>query len=158
MTDTIARDAGGAPLTKGLDHRDAGADDFPPRTIETVGDLGTLLADYAGQCDRELNDISLAAFWPALSAIVLATMDNDAARRNAMRTEFFTALAARIRAVRQLHVHCDAYEAAERKRQAAATRRAANQTRENAKFRARISELEAELERRSVTWPRAVGE
>lgn len=157
MTDTIARDAGGAPLTKGLDHRDAGADDFPPRKIETVGDLGTLLADYAAQCDRELSDISLAAFWPALSAIVLASMDNDAARRNAMRTEFFTALAARIRAVRQLHIDCDAWSAREEKNQIAANRRAVTWQKENKRLKSRVADLEAELERRS-TWPRAVGE
>lgn len=139
MTDIIPRDA-----------------DFPPRNIQTVGDLGTLLVDYASQCDRELNDISLAVFWPALSAIVLASMDNDAARRNGMRTEFFTALAARIRAVRASHVECDAWIAREYRRQIAAAKRAVNWTRENKKLKSRVADLEAELARRSEVWPRAV--
>ncbi|PSO30116.1 hypothetical protein [Bradyrhizobium sp. MOS002] len=158
MTTDIPRDAAGEPLlTRCLDQR-ARQGDFPRRVVETVGDLGKLLADYAGQCDRELSDISLTSFWPSLSAIILSSMDNDAGRRNTMRTEFFVALADRIRSVRTLHVECDAWIAREHKRQVAAARRAVSWTGENKRLKARVTELEAELERRSGAWPRAVGE
>jgi hypothetical protein len=95
---------------------------------------------------------------PTPAAIILSSMDNDASRRNAMRTEFFGALADRIRFVRQSHIECDTWIAREHKRQLAAARRAVSWTKENKRLKARVAELEAELVRRSITWPRAVGE
>ena len=85
-------------------------------------------------------------------------MDNDAARRRTMRTEFFGALADRIRSVRASHVECDAWIAREHKRRIAPARRAVNWTKENKRLKSRVADLEAELERRSGTWPRAVNE
>lgn len=118
-------------------------DDFPRRTIANIGDLGRLLADYSRQCDREMADVSLSAFWPAISALVMASMDHDSGRREAMRTSFFNALAERIKGTRASHAQCDAWEQREAKRQQIAVKRGVSLVKENAALKARIAELEA---------------
>ncbi|MBR1031910.1 MULTISPECIES: hypothetical protein [Bradyrhizobium] len=159
MTDSVARDAAGQPLlTRGLDRRAHQGADFPVRTIQTIGDLHTLLADYDRRCERELSDISLTSTWSLIGGLVLATADNNGQRREIARNNFFTGLVARIKSVRASHIECDQWLARARKREIAAARRAVNWTRENKRLKERVAELEAELERRSVTWPRVVGE
>lgn len=158
MTDTVPRDAAGNALMVTKSYRPDAAADFPRRTIATIGDLGKLLADYAAQCDRELSDISLSAFWPSIAALALSSMDGAGERRDSARTVFFEALAARIGSVRKSHAACDLWLAREHKRQVAAARKAVNLAKENRRLRDRLAEVEAELQRRTVAWPRAVNE